>query len=74
MEDDLEVTKELVWCVTCQLPIALEYCAIALSCSKNQIEIEEQQEHEENNDDVGCNMFDSYYEHSDCEDYDRDVN
>ena len=74
MVGDPQDANEPIWCVACQLPRAPKYCTVALSCSGNQTEIEEKQEHEGNNDDVGCNMFDSCYEHSDYEDYDKDVN
>ena len=66
--DDPEFTTEPIWCFVCQLPHALESCAIALSFLGNQILVEEFHEHEENNDDVGCNMFESHYDHSNSED------
>lgn len=72
--DDPEFTTEPTWCYVCQLPHASEYCVVALSFSRNQTVVEECHEHEENHDDVGCNMFDSHCEYFYCEDYDRDVN
>ena len=74
MVDDPQDASELTWCIACQFPHAPKYCAVALSFSENQTGIEEQQEHEENSDDVGCNMFDSSYENSNYEDHDRDIN
>ena len=72
--DDPEFTIEPTWCFVCRLPHALESCVVALSFLGNQTVVEVCQEHEEKNDDVGCNMFESHYDYSNCEDYDRDVN
>ena len=70
--DDPEFIIEPIWCFACQLPHAPKNCAVALSCLGNQNIVEKCHEHEENNDDVGCNMFDSHY--FDNEGCDRDVN
>ena len=69
--DNPKFTANPTLCFSCQLPHSLESCAVALSFPGNQIVVEKCHEQEENNDDVGCNMFESHY--SDNEDYDRDV-
>ena len=53
MVDDPQFNDEPTWCISYQLPHDVEYCAVVLSCPINQNEIEEQQEHEDNNEDVG---------------------
>ena len=70
--DDPELATKITWCFACQLPHSPESCAVAVSYAENHNVAEKCHEHEENNDDVGCNMFDSHY--SDNEGYDRDVN
>lgn len=69
--DDHEFVAKPTWCFACQLPHSPKSCGVALSFPRNQTAVENCHEQEENNDDVGCNMFESHY--SNYEYYDRDV-
>ena len=69
--DDPEFVAEPTWCFAWKLPRSPESCIVTLSILGNQIVVEKSHEHEEDNDDVACNMFESHY--SNYEDYDRDV-
>lgn len=60
--------------IVCQLPHSLEHCDVAMSFFACQNENKEQSDHENNIEDVGYNMFESYYDDMfDCDDNDKDV-
>lgn len=62
------------WCMVCQLPQSSQHCVVTMPLSTHPSENKEQSDHEDDTNDVGCNMVEYYYDHvSNCEDADSDV-
>ena len=59
----INMNDDVHWCIICQSPHFLDYCAVAQSFVADQNAQNEEEEEEKGHDDVSCNMV------SMCNDY-----
>ena len=65
--NNINVTKDMLWCVACQSPHSFEHCAVTQFISSQEVEKEEDPK-EGNTDNTIWNMVGSSYEYESDED------
>ena len=55
-KSSVNMNDDVPWCIICQSPHSLEYCAISLSFVSDHSVQNEEEEAEKSHDDISCNM------------------